>query len=292
MSFFLMAGILLSSVGAWAGTIHIGDIHAQPVDAIKRSTPLAKYLAKELQAEGIDQGKVVVVRTIPEMAGLIKEGKVDLFIDSPFPALAVHRIAGTKFLLRRWKKGMSEYRAVIFARRDSGVKQLEELNGKVIAFEEPSSTSTYFLPKLVMVQKGLNLVEKKGVSDPVKPDEVGYVFAGSDPNTIFWVLHGKTAAGVANNQNFLLEARGNMENLTVLQETFTIPRQIVSYRPDLAPKLVAKIRDILVKMDRSDEGKTVLREADQTTKFDDLPEGSMTPLLKSVKFIDSEFNIK
>jgi phosphonate transport system substrate-binding protein len=262
------------------------------MDAIKRSAPLAKYLAKELQAEGIDQGKVIVVKSIPEMGNLVREGKVDLFIDSPFPALAVSRLAGTKFLLRRWKKGLAEYRAVVFSLKDSGVSRLEDLNGKLVAFEEPSSTSTYFLPKLVMVQKGLKLVEKKGASDPVGPHEVGYVFVGSDPNSIFWVLRRQAAAGVANQQNFVLEARGHLDNLKSIHETFNIPRQIVSYRADLDPKFIAKIKETLIKMDQSEEGRKALRESDNTTKFDELPEGSMTPLLKSVRFIESEFGIK
>ncbi|MGH7847397.1 MAG: phosphate/phosphite/phosphonate ABC transporter substrate-binding protein [Candidatus Binatia bacterium] len=290
--FLLIFAVLLLPVRTWAGTLNIGDIHADPMDAIKRSTPLAKYLAKELQSEGIDEGKVVVVRSIPEMGKLLREGKIDLFIDSPFPALAVSRLADTKFLLRRWKKGLAEYRAVIFALKDGGVARLEDLNGKLIAFEEPTSTSTYFLPKLVMVQKGLKLVEKKGASDSVGPNEIGYVFVGSDPNTIFWVLRRRAAAGVANQQNFSLEARGHLDDLRRIHETFNIPRQIVSYRVDLNPKLLAKIKETLIKMDQSEEGRKALRESDNTTKFDELPEGSMTPLLKSVKFIESEFGIK
>jgi phosphonate transport system substrate-binding protein len=275
-----------------AETISVGDISNKPAEKIGVFTPFVNYLARQLQPEGIDQGKVVVVRNIPEMANQIKEGKVDLFIDSPFPAMAVSRLANSKFLLRHWKRGVAEYRAIIFVKKDSGIGRLEDLKGKTIAFEEPDSTSTYFMPKLVMVQRGLKLALKKDPSSPVGPDEVGYLFVGDEPNAMFWVLRDKAAAGVMNNQNYLQEARGYSDSLRVIHETFSLPRQVVTYRSDLNPKLVAKVREVLLKMDQSEEGRKVLKDFQRTTKFDELPDGAMAPLLKAGNFIDAEFRIK
>jgi phosphonate transport system substrate-binding protein len=103
----------------WAGPITIGSIQTEPAHEVKRFLPLARYLAKQLQSEGIDQGRVVVAESIPQMATLLREGKADLFIDSPFPSVAISRLSGSKFLLRRWKKGLGEYHTVIFVRKDS-----------------------------------------------------------------------------------------------------------------------------------------------------------------------------
>ena len=94
------------------------------------------------------------------------------------------------------------------------------------------------------------------------------------------------------NKNYLKEARGQIDSLKIIYETFSLPRQIVSHRADLDPKLVARIREILLKMDQSEEGKKALQDFEETTKFDELPEGAMAPLLKSPKFIDAEFGIK
>jgi len=141
----------------WAIPIQVGSVSIEPAEEIKKFLPLAAYLAKELQPEGFDQGKVVVAKNILEMAGFLREGKVDLYIDSPFPVSAASRLAGSKFLLRRWKKGVAEYHSVIFAKKDGGINRLEDLKGKIVAFEEPFSSSGYFLPKLLLVQKGLKL---------------------------------------------------------------------------------------------------------------------------------------
>ena len=289
---FSVVTVILLPQTIRAETIRIGDIGNQPTAQIKRFAPLAGYLAKQLESEGIAEGKVVVAKSISEMDTLLRQRKVDLFIDSPFPVLAVSRLSGSKFLVRRWKRGLAEYHAVIFVRKDSGIGQLEDLKGKMFAFEEPFSTVTYILPKMVMVQKGLKLVQKKSAADPVAPEEVGYIFVGDDPNTMFRVLRGKTSGGVMNNQNYHREARGYLDSLKIIHETFSLPRQVVTCRADLDPKLVARIKEILVKMDQSAEGRKVLKDFEGTTKFDEISDQAMLSLSKLQKFIDTELGIK
>ncbi|MFQ5598013.1 MAG: phosphate/phosphite/phosphonate ABC transporter substrate-binding protein [Nitrospiria bacterium] len=277
---------------AWAKPIRIGSIHDEPANEIRKFLPIARYLAKELESDGIDAGRVVVADSIPQMAALLRKGRVDLYIDSPFPSLAVSRFSGSKLLLRRWKKGMSEYHTVFFVRKDSGISRLEQLKGRMLAFEVPFSTSGYFLPKMVLIQKGFKLVLKRDASEPVAPDEVGYVFSRDDENTVVWVLRGKVSAGALDHRNYLKDAKGSLSQLKRLHETFSIPRHIVSYRADLPPRLVARIKDILLGMERSEEGRRVLKAFEKTTKFDEIPEQSLAPLLESPDFFDQEFELK
>jgi phosphonate transport system substrate-binding protein len=275
-----------------AETIRIGDIGKHPAAQIKRFAPFTGYLAKQLESEGITDGKVVVVKSISEMANSMRERKVDLFIDSSYPVLAVKRLADIKFLLRRWKKGQADYHGVIFVRKDSGIARVEDLKGKTVAFEEPFSTITYFVPKMALVEKGLRLVQKKDASDPVVPDEVGYVFVGDDPNSLFWVLKERATAGVMNNQNYLNYGKGYLDSLKIIQETFALPRQVVTYRADLDPKLVARIKEILIQMDQSEEGRKALKDFEGTTKFDEISDQDMLSLSKLQKFIDTELGMR
>lgn len=286
---FYAACVVLLPHMSRAEPIRIGSIHTEPAHEFKIFSPLASYLAKQLQSEGIDQGKVVVAQSIPQMAAFLREGKVDLYIDSPFTAVAVSRLSGSKFLLRRWKKKVGEYHTVLFARKDSGIRHLADLKGKMIAFEEPFSSSGYLLPKMVLLQKGLNLVPKRAASDPVGPEEVGYVFSYNDESTMVWVLRRKVSAGALDNHRFPKMAKRNLRSLQIIHETFSMPRHIVSYRADLSPKLVARIKDVLIKMDRSKKGRKALRKFQKTTKFDDIPDQAIAPLLQSMTFIDAEF---
>jgi phosphonate transport system substrate-binding protein len=278
---------------ALAGTLHIGSIESkEPVAEIKKFSPLANYLALHLRSEGIDKGTVIVAKSIQQMAGFLREGKVDLYIDSPFPTVAVSRVSGSKFLLRRWKKGIAEYHSVIFTKKESGINRLQDLNGKTIAFEEHYSSSGYFLPKLSLMQEGLRLVQKDDASEMIPPGQIGYVFSYDDENTMVWVLRGKVWAGAIDNHAFQRQAGKSLNALTILHKSVSIPRQIVSYRKDLPGKLVARIKEILVGMDQSDQGRKALEDFERTAKFDELLDHTMAPLLNAGKFIDVELGVQ
>lgn len=287
----LVVAILLPQL-CWATPINIGSISAEPAAEIKKFLPFAIYLAQELQSEGIDQGKVVVARNISQMAAFLREGKVDVYIDSPFPALAASHLAESKLILRRWKKGVAEYYSVIFAKRDSGINRLEDLKGKIIAFDEPSSTTGYFLPKAMMRQRGLKLSRKDDPSEAPAPGEVGYIFAHADVNVMVWVLRDRVAAGATDDQSYEKDARANLSGLKVIEKSYPIPRQVVSHRADLPQKLIARIKGILLHMDQSEEGKKVLQQFENTTKFDELSKSIMAPIVKAANLIPAELGIK
>jgi phosphonate transport system substrate-binding protein len=71
-----------------------------------------------------------------------------IFIWTPYPTYLVNDVQGVaKLLLRRWKRGMAEYRSVIFTKTNGAINRLEDLRGKLLVFKDPESTSGYFLPK-------------------------------------------------------------------------------------------------------------------------------------------------
>lgn len=289
--FFIVFGTFFFFQTTWGGTINIGSISNSPNKEVKKFLPFSSYLGKQLQSDGIDQGKVVVAESIHQMAALMREGKVDLYVDSPFPSIAVSLLSDSKYFLRRWKKGVSEYHTVIFVRKDSNIDRLDGLKGKVIGFEEPFSSSGYFLPKIFMELEELKLVSKKSSFDPVGPDEVGYVFC-LEGNTTSWVFRKKVAAGAMENHCYLKGVGDSIENFKIIYKTSSIPRHIVSYRTDLDKKLVDRIKEILINMDKSEEGRKTLQEFEKTSKFDEIPQEALNFLLKSHKFIKNELGLK
>jgi phosphonate transport system substrate-binding protein len=271
-----------------AEVISIGSLHIEPAREVNKFLPLANFLSKELKPEGIDQGKVVVAQTIAEMASFIREGKVDLYIDSVFPTLAVSHLSGSKPILRRWKKGVGEYSSVLFVRKDSDIRRLDDLKGKLIAFDEPYSSSGYFLPKLALLQAGLRLVAKDHHAGPIGPGEVGYVFSSADDNTLLWVLRGKVHAGALDNWAYEQKGRANLQDLAVLYTSPLMPRQLVSFRANLPAKLVARIKEVLTKMDQSEDGRKALQAFEKTTKFDELSDQDLSALSKLQDHVAAE----
>ncbi|HXV79019.1 MAG TPA: PhnD/SsuA/transferrin family substrate-binding protein, partial [Candidatus Binatia bacterium] len=62
-------------------------------------------------------------------------------------------------------------------------------------------------------------------------------------------------------------------SISLLGETESVPRHLVSVRKDVPEPIVKRLREILLSMDQDKEGQEILRKADNTTKFDSLPGG-------------------
>ncbi len=250
-------------------TIVLGDISDNPQKKIRRFQPLASYLAANLSQ--VDRGKVKIAPNIDIMIEWLKSGEVDLYIDSPYPAMLAINNAGAKPILRRWKKGSAEYLSLIFTMSDRNINSLSDLKGKIIAFDDPFSTTGYMLPLAKLLESGLNPLEKSLPNTSVPDNAVGYVFSYEDENSIEWLLSGKVAAAAMDNQSFDKLSAEIKEKAIVLAKTEKIARNLVMVRGDLQPDQIDAISSILLEMDRTAEGKAVLEKFAQTTKFDQFP---------------------
>ncbi len=259
--------------------ITIGDIDPDfPKKKIERFTPLADYLANHLQEFGITEGRVIIARNIEEMTYLLKSGDVDVYIDSPFPSLKVQETVDTRIIVRRWKSGDPSYWSVFVAHQSSGVKSVEDLVGKVVAFEKPHSTSGFVLPAGTLVQRGFTLTEVSGPEATVASDEIGYYFTKSEKNTFAAVLIGQVAGAGVSNQDYKELPEEFKQQIIAFDRTNTVPRQVVSVRPGLDPIIVNKIGELLMGLDQTEDGRELLFSLKNTKKFDMLPPESMASL--------------
>jgi phosphonate transport system substrate-binding protein len=268
----------------------VGSVNEDPIEEIQVFAPFARYLAEGLADDGITSGQVKVAKNMDAMIEMIRAGEVDLYIDSPFPAVNVAQKSGGKLLLRRWKGGVSEYSSVVFVRADSAVKSIEDLRGKMVSFEEPWSSSAFFLPKLSLVESGFRVTEKTDFQSSVEPDEIGYIFSTSDKNTMLWVLRKRVVAGAMDEAKMKKRAGMNYDDLRVIYKTSKIPRHVVVHRGDLDPALVTRIKDILLNMEKSENGKAVLQGFEATTRFDEIPEQSLDKMIKGIHYMNGTMN--
>jgi phosphonate transport system substrate-binding protein len=259
--------------------ITLGDIDpANPAKKIKQTQPLADYLAERLSEFGIREGRVVIARSMEEMGSLLAAGTVDFYFDSPFPALRVQQLSGSQIVARRWRDGAGAYWSVYIARRDSGITRVEDFVGKVVAFEEPFSTSGFALPAGTLIQRGFKLKEIPKPDSQVAPNEIGYFFSQDEENTIALVLQRQAAAGGVSNQDYDELPAELKEQLVAFSPTISVPRQLVSVRPGLDPALVKKAKELLFGLDQTEEGLQILKTFSKTEKIDALPSDSAAAL--------------
>lgn len=261
------------------GTIVIGDIDAyEPLKKVKRFGPLADYMAENLTEFGIGSGEVVIAKDIPEMAHYLDEGQIDFFFDSSFPTLEVRRLSGSQVILRRWKGGSSDYWGTYLVRKDSGIDSVEGLLGKLVAFEEPYSTSGFVLPAGTLIEKGFSLREVSGPDEEVRPDEIGYFFSLDEENTIELVLDGRVAAGGVANLDYSELPPELMSQLLIFDRTISVPRQLVSARSGLDPELISKVEELLIGLEETERGRQILEDLKSTSRFDRVPAESQAAL--------------
>jgi phosphonate transport system substrate-binding protein len=250
----------------------IGDISDEAAETIMGTQPIADYLAAAVSAYGITHGEVKIAPDLETMIEWIGSGEVDLYFDSPYPALVISQETGATPILRRLKYGVAQYHSVFFSRVGADFTSVADLTGQMVAFEEPFSTSGFMLPLAYLVEQGLTPVEKPGLDTAVSPDELGYVFSTADNTTLQWVISGKVPAGVTDDVTFSRLPADTQAELTIFAATEDVPRQLVLVRPGLDEAMVATLKAELLAMDENETGQAAL-ETFLTTEFTEFPEG-------------------
>jgi len=284
---FYAIGFFLSSVlcgadvlGQTSGRVEVRTLTlgiVSPIDQKeieKHFREFVEYVARKLSSAAKIEGKVVIAATPSQLASLLTAKQVDFYMESPYPTYVINDVEGAgMLLLRRWKGGMAEYKTLIFTKRNSATKRLDDLRGKIIAFEDPGSTSGHFLPKFFLSRSGFKLAEKTRVEPNVRAGEIGYIFAYSQAALMDLVLTDQVAAGAFSDDDYAALEETKKSDLVILAETERLPRHLLSIRKDLDRALAKRLEEILLSMHDDPEGRKVLEKTDQTTKFDALPGG-------------------
>ncbi|MGH7775114.1 MAG: phosphate/phosphite/phosphonate ABC transporter substrate-binding protein, partial [Candidatus Binatia bacterium] len=283
--YLLLALAFRHSIAAEERSLVFGRVHDDPVRSIRDRQEFVDYIAKKLVPLGITGGRIVVVEKMHLLARAIKEGKVDLFHDSVVPTVVLSKWSGSVPILRQWKYGEAEYEGVILVRKNSGIDTLSHLKGRVIAFDEPHSTSAHILPRMLLADKKLKLMQMT-TPGGTKADAVGFVY-GSDGSAANLLITGRVDAA-ATSYRELEELRPDVkETLKVIGRTRSVPRQLLSVRKDLDPNIAKALREVLLNMDKDPEGREVLRKQQKTTKIDEIPPGSLEQLKPIERFVFS-----
>lgn len=258
--------------GERAETIVVGAVSQDPKKRLPKLEALANYLAERLHDVGIRRGAAIVAKDNAEMVRLLRQGAVDLTSETAFSAVHFAEEGGAEFLLREWKKGIAEYRSIFIARRDSGIRSLEDLRGRRMAFEDPGSTSGFLLPLALLKMQGIETVQTP-ITDRTGSDRVHYDFAIEEINVAAWVARGTADAGALSNQDW--EDIGRMpgpikDDLFIFHESAPIIRSVVVVRSGLGAQRKARIKQVLLAMGDDPQARDVLEVYNKVAKFDEL----------------------
>jgi phosphonate transport system substrate-binding protein len=241
--------------------IRIGTVSSDPAKMILRFQPTADYLAEKLSNDSTTYyGKVIITKSHEDIANLLENQKIDLYFESPITSNLVAEKSGSVPFLCRWKEGVSSYHSVFFVEKNSPINSINDFEGKIFVFENPQSTSGYFLPKY-------HLLKEKFETNSEIDSEINFIFSNDDENTPNLIIEKKGDVGVVSNLDYENFPDNIKSEIRIVEKSKEIPRFWVSHRVDLDSVLITEIKTILMTMHEDDKGQKIMDDFKETTKY-------------------------
>ncbi|MDJ0780824.1 MAG: phosphate/phosphite/phosphonate ABC transporter substrate-binding protein [Desulfosarcinaceae bacterium] len=267
----------------------IGKVTENPKKHYDTLKPMVDYAAGHMKDLGIRATKVLMARDNRQMISYLRQGKIDWVTETCFSAVVLQEKTGAEILLRKWKKGVPEYHTVFFTRRDSGIDSLAHLRGRTIAFEDPGSTSAFFIPAWLLLRHGYELVPLGSVRDTPAAEMVGYVFSEKEENSSTWVHRGLVELAAVSNTDWEKGeriTRVQRETMKIIHRSKPYPRAVEIVREDLNPAIKRRLKLILLEADKDPKAVPVLKSYQKTKKFDELDDRGWAALAEARQIID------
>ena len=262
-------------------TLVIGKISTNPKKHFKYLRPISDYVVERMQDLGYTDAKVLMAKNVYQLARYMRQGRVDWVTETPFASVILNRKADAEYLLHKWKKGVANYHSVIFARKDSGISSFDDLKGKVIAFQDRGSSTSFYLPAHMLLSDGYELVEMNSYRDSPPKDAIGYIFAKEEINISTWVHKGIVAAGAYSNLDWYKDDHNPpafRDIFVQIAHSDEIPRAVETVRSDLPDKVKERLKTILLEMETLPAARSVLRSYQVTKKFEPITDEIMDEL--------------
>lgn len=248
----------------------LGRISDDPNAHYAQLKPLLDYVVPRMAGVGIREGRVLMARDLKQMESYLRRGRVDWVTETSAGAMQLRTGAGAEPLLLTERNGVSRYRTVFFARRDSGIATFDDLRGRSIAFQSLNSTSAYYVPAAVLLDRGLSLEILLSPRDRPDAGSVGYLFARSELNIATWVHKRLVDAGTMSNLDWDSPQRippSYRKDFTIIHQTPDYPRALEMVRGDMKPAIKARLRDVLIEAASDPDAREAMLVFFKTTRF-------------------------
>ncbi len=248
----------------------LGRISDDPKTHYEQLKPLLDYVVPRMADVGIREGRVLMARDPQQMASYLRRGQVDWVTETAGTAMLLQQRSGAQPLLLTERDGVSSYRTVFFVRRDSGLKTLEDLRGRSVAFQNNASTSAYFVPAIELLRRRMSLSLLLSPMDKPAGGSVGYVFARSELNIGAWVHKRLVDAGTMSDLDWNNPDRvpvSYRQDMQVIHTTEPVPRALEMVRGDLDADVQARLREVLIEAAADPQARDALKYFFRTTRF-------------------------
>ena len=187
----------------WPDTFIIGVYPGDNIQtALAAAEPLRAYLETTLGVHTV----VITGTSYNAVVEAMAAGRADAFEVGPFSYVLAANVANAEAIaVGNYSKevdmtNMPGYYSVLFTKKGSGIKTIDDLKGKTFAFTDPASTSGYLIPATDIMD-----AEKFTSKDQLDTFFSQATFAGSHPASVIAVANGSTDAGATFDDNLVTQ---------------------------------------------------------------------------------------
>jgi len=201
--------------------------------------------------------KVAVPTSYASVIEAIGTDETDIAWLATFAYILANEKFGAEVELTTVRNGLEKYKGQFVALAGSGIEDINDIEGKVIAFTDAASTSGYIYPSALLAKKG------------IKPARS--LFAGGHPQAILSVYQGTADVGctfwspvdengdIHDARRAVIETYPDIvDKIKIIGYTEWIPNDTVTFRKGFPEDMRIKIVDSLVEFANTEEGHQIL----------------------------------
>jgi phosphonate transport system substrate-binding protein len=210
--------------------------------------PLLQYITKKT---GV-QTSLVLAKDYKDLSRLLEESQIEIAIFPPYPYVEARaRMKTLVPLLSPITAGAETSGSYLFTSSKSGIKSLDGLKGKTIAFVDPASTTGYFFPMVALLDAGL------------KPrQDLRITFLGSHDKVLNAVRNQEVDAGASYSSamdSYVMREKLDSGEFVILAKGPRSPHEVWAHAGALSSGFGEELRQLLFSLSTSTpEGRQVL----------------------------------
>jgi len=227
-----------------AHTAMAKDIYTFGIVPQQAASKLAKLWAPILKEVSNQSGVKLIFATapsIPKFEEKLLQGKYDFSYMNPYHFITYNKENGYSAIAKQAGKRI---KGVIVAHKESGIKNLSDLNGKEIAFPAPKAFAASLLPSAELKKQNINFIPK---------------YVKSHDSVYQNIANKRFIAGGGIERTLSNTNPAAKEQLEVIWTTKGYTPHAIAAHSNIDPIIVQKVQNAFLSLNNSEKGKNLLK---------------------------------
>lgn len=210
--------------------------------------PLVDYLNNNLKNKNIEI-KLEASRNYDFFNQKLFSREFDFALPNPYQTIKALEVGYKVFA----KMGDDEnFRGIFLVRKDSGIKNFEDIKGKKISYPAPTALAATILPQYFLYENKIDINK-----------DIENIYVGSQESSIMnvYLKQSDVAATWPPPWESFIKQRPEIANeVEIIWQTKNLPNNSLVARDDLPAQLVEEIAMLFIQLHENEEGKKILEK--------------------------------